>query len=519
MPGLGLPNVQGVYDASNGVPHIVLAAGQPFTIRDNATPIGDLLVVEDNAGNDFLAVSATDMDLGLSTRRILRADYGASTGRGGFELWPDTFTMTTAPSPLAMFNWSGTMTSNIPGGGGLGNDGFGGFISITGEFIYADQGNLFNSGLLFNFGMTASLQANIGPLYTLIDQPTVRSISAGAKTMSQHNAVRAQPRVGPNTAGTMTATSMQLYFAMASVDGSGGAAAITTLEYFSALAPTLTGGGTIGTLNAISLANISGPTTIRGIHSLMNNGTFINHTGTAPSLFTSANVRFNDSVGVELGTGQDALLNWNGSAFEIDPAVGPDLRIAFAASPDRHTLTSSSAATDRQILFGMPKGAFGQTSTVGNQKYIFVANSETVTVAGEFSQFLLTQAGNDTLNAAMSLYAGWTINVPSPTLGTGSVTTVAGLNIGGNPSVGTNRVGLRILSNPSGGGGINAALWITAGRSRFDGRVDINNGVALGGGAPATLGTIGGSGPTAAAQAQWLEIDINGVAHWIPAWT
>ena len=77
----------------------------------------------------------------------------------------------------------------------------------------------------------------------------------------------------------------------------------------------------------------------------------------------------------------------------------------------------------------------------------------------------------------------------------------------------------RIISNPSGGGGVNAALWVTAGASRFDGRVDINNGIALGGGATATLGTIGGSGPTAAAQAQWVEIDIGGTAHWIPVWT
>lgn len=54
---------------------------------------------------------------------------------------------------------------------------------------------------------------------------------------------------------------------------------------------------------------------------------------------------------------------------------------------------------------------------------------------------------------------------------------------------------------------------------RINNLLDVNNGVALGGGAPATLGTIGGAGPTAAAQAQWLRIDIGGVAHWIPVWT
>lgn len=43
--------------------------------------------------------------------------------------------------------------------------------------------------------------------------------------------------------------------------------------------------------------------------------------------------------------------------------------------------------------------------------------------------------------------------------------------------------------------------------------------VDLGGGVAATLGTIGGSGPTAAGQALWIECEVGGVTHWIPAWT
>lgn len=48
--------------------------------------------------------------------------------------------------------------------------------------------------------------------------------------------------------------------------------------------------------------------------------------------------------------------------------------------------------------------------------------------------------------------------------------------------------------------------------------IDINNADALGGGAGATLGTIGGTGPTVAAQNQWLQIAIGGVNHWVPVW-
>lgn len=43
---------------------------------------------------------------------------------------------------------------------------------------------------------------------------------------------------------------------------------------------------------------------------------------------------------------------------------------------------------------------------------------------------------------------------------------------------------------------------------------------ALGGGAAATLGTIGGSGPASAAQAAWAEmIDSSGTKRWFPVWS
>lgn len=48
----------------------------------------------------------------------------------------------------------------------------------------------------------------------------------------------------------------------------------------------------------------------------------------------------------------------------------------------------------------------------------------------------------------------------------------------------------------------------------IDGVLDI----ALGGGASATLGTIGGSGPAAAAQAGWLRFTIDGTPAWFGYW-
>lgn len=51
------------------------------------------------------------------------------------------------------------------------------------------------------------------------------------------------------------------------------------------------------------------------------------------------------------------------------------------------------------------------------------------------------------------------------------------------------------------------------------GTLQVDDNAALGGGSSATLGTIGGSGPTTAAQAQWIKITVDGVDHWVPAWT
>ncbi len=53
---------------------------------------------------------------------------------------------------------------------------------------------------------------------------------------------------------------------------------------------------------------------------------------------------------------------------------------------------------------------------------------------------------------------------------------------------------------------------------RNNGLVDYTTPDALGAGGAATLGLIGGTGPTVAAQNQWLKIKINGTDHWLPVW-
>lgn len=52
----------------------------------------------------------------------------------------------------------------------------------------------------------------------------------------------------------------------------------------------------------------------------------------------------------------------------------------------------------------------------------------------------------------------------------------------------------------------------------INGIIDNDQGVSMGGGSTATLGTIGGSGPAAAGQNNWLHIKILGDDRYIPVW-
>ncbi len=505
--------LQSAYDRSTD-PEIVLAAAPGgLTVLDAAVPLGaDLFRVGDNADSAFFSVADDETSVGLETRRTQEVSYGSATGRGGTELWPDTLTITTTPTVLSALQWTGTQTTNIPGGGGIGNDSFGGMLTVQGEFIFADQGNLFNSGSLFNMAMTASLEANIGPLYTLINQPLWRSVTAGAKTASQHNALRIQPRWGPNTAGSLTQTSAQLIFFTATVDATIGATAVTTMDYMNAVNPTLTAGGTIGTFTVLNIANISGPTTIRGIRSLMNNGQFIRHEGTAPAQLGGA---------LQLGLG--TTFDWSisrAAANRADIATGDSLRLVNGSLQFVGTAGQLSSSVDGEVRFDFDRMGFNQAPAGSNWGLGISINARSITLAGDFANCLNSTGGNHTIDAALSTFTQWTVNAPAGTIGTGSVTDAANMLIQTAPSIGTNRYGLLITNNPS-GGTLNYAFRQSnaSALARFDGRLDINRGVALGAAGAATLGQTGGAGPTTAAQAQWLEIDIGGVAHWIAVWT
>jgi hypothetical protein len=102
----------------------------------------------------------------------------------------------------------------------------------------------------------------------------------------------------------------------------------------------------------------------------------------------------------------------------------------------------------------------------------------------------------------------------------GAGTTVTGFNpdqitLSSGPYNGTAGT-VTIAATAGAGGDTNINIRLTPLGS---GVIDIHYPTtALGGGSSATLGTIGGSGPTTAAQNSWVSVLVNGVAGWLPLW-
>ncbi len=472
--------LQDAYDASGvAQPKIeVTAAGGPVSIRDAATPIASLFDIEDNAGVEFFEVDASTMAYGITTNRgyLFALD---PTGRESIEFLPDGRTQTTTAINGSAITWSSLVVANIPGGAPFGNDTAPAMIASIGECRFDEPGFLFATSLLFNQATTLTANGvNLGPVYTMVNQPVVRTGTlGGSRTTSQANAVRSQLRVGPNIAGNHTLTSHEPFFATIQVDATVGTASCTTCNYFAPKAPTLTAGGTVGTLNVMDIPAIPGAgiTTLRGINSAMSAGTFINHTGTAPSVFAGS---------IRLNNGVDLLLGSSGSsgAFLERPAAGT-MRMGGQGGTFNETLdwdfdsfannVSITSASGASLNFDTLEIAFGPSTVAdgtNNWVFAFAPGLRSSNLAGDYSEVLFSSAAAVNIVHAISNFATWTVNAPSVVIGGGgSIVNAANVLIQTSISAGTNRYGLLVTTNPSGGTLNYAARFTGSSGVRIDG--------------------------------------------------
>jgi hypothetical protein len=205
------------------------------------------------------------------------------------------------------------------------------------------------------------------------------------------------------------------------------------------------------------------------------------------------------------------------------------------------TLTLNASAgltfTSTSISITSESGGTGHNLTInGNNSDSLLSSSQwdavtflTTHNSSIVANNTMTVTGSPTLASATSLVADAVKLSAGITLtGTTAVTTATGLNavVVPRPGIVLGNAGsvtisfaasVYIANAPLAGTGIiitnGYALWVDAGSVRIDGSV------ALGGGAAATLGTIGGSGPTAAAQAKWIPLNSDGTQYFVAAWS
>ena len=466
--------VQQAYDGTGGALHITLVAGQPFTIRDNAAPIGAMVRLEDGAGVGFMEILPLQLNYGQTLTDRLIQVTDVVDGYGGVEFYPDGRTRTDTGFHPA-FLWQSTINSTVPGGGGVGNDTAPNFVNWSGEVIFTEQGNLFNSQSLFSQSTTVTCEgANTGPIYTMINQPVFRTGAlGGSRTGSQQNAVRSQMRIGPNLAGNFALTSHETYFATVFVDATVGTASITTINYFAPKAPNLISGGTVGTLNCMDIPNIpaAGITNIRGINSAMANGLFINHTAAAESTF-AGHVHLNDNIFLKVGAtnaAADVAVGWDTAqaallfSTQFGLAANP-LYLRPTAADEWVFEQDDGGALDIGVGFNVNAVTFGTTLPTPNSNNWFVQfaapNLRQVQIGGEYSDVLWTAGGSIDVNGqTVSDLQAFKINTPATILSGGTIDDLSNLFVQAMASTNATRVqALRVL-----------------GRARLDGRVNLGS--------------------------------------------
>lgn len=143
-------------------------------------------------------------------------------------------------------------------------------------------------------------------------------------------------------------------------------------------------------------------------------------------------------------------------------------------------------------------GATLLTSLIGDAANVLAQRNG---VTGQVFRIYNTYSGAGANYERCSLgWAGNVMNITMTAAGTGTPRALA---------IGATSANVTLSTTTSGDIVLNPAGDIRWGKAL----------VALGGGAAPTLGTIGGAGPTAAAQNSWVRaLDSTGAAVWIPAW-
>lgn len=218
-------------------------------------------------------------------------------------------------------------------------------------------------------------------------------------------------------------------------------------------------------LQAAAIALGTAP--VAAIRSLITNGTnrnFLLNPGGAHSDFGGGQLQNAggltmpyDSIGglITQGASSDAIMGWSASNFWFRQFGGTNDQMRWSnPASNRFILTDDTGSGE--VNFQFAKWVMGTGGPVGNGTGYFVTPTRSTAVNGDWADYLLTAAGNLTINHSMQAVASWAVNPVSLTAGTGTINDqVINLRVGGMTTSGL-------------GGAPTSALWVT-GRSLFRG--------------------------------------------------
>lgn len=277
---------------------------------------------------------------------------------------------------------------------------------------------------------------------------------------------------------------------------------------------------TTGTLSIASASDVAGAITWPTA------GQVLVSTGTTTAPAGDANVLL-DTTGHEFYITKPGYQSWYNATGANYERVRTEWGTSAFAGADTWMLKSQANGTGTVRNMSIEAGA-GNASLSGlNAQMIDVNGAVAFGIVGTVG----SEQGNVTTTIARASSAGMVFdglkfNNTITISGTTNITTATGVNAvvfaqptySGNGSAKTADRGatVYIANSPNATNSLTLtkpySLWIDAGIFRYDGAI------ALGGGAAATLGTIGGGGPGTAAQNKWIAFDADGTTYYIPLW-
>jgi len=206
----------------------------------------------------------------------------------------------------------------------------------------------------------------------------------------------------------------------------------------------------------------------------------------------------------QVDIGGQALNRPRDGYFSRDLYAGGSLRLGTGATAI-FTISNLTNIVNYNATTSTYGHKFGGATVAnsGAQKFFELTpgSHTSQTLSTEISGFLFNTFTRQWATGALTNQREVTINAPTYAfVGASTITNAATLYVSNAPIAGTNAT----ITN-------SWAAW-------FGAKVRIDAAVALGAGGAATLGATGGTGPTAAAQVEWVEVWTQNGKRFFPAW-